>query len=268
MSRLTAKNVERAKPGRHADGDGLFLVVGEKSAKSWLLRVQVDKVRRDIGIGSASVLTLAEARERARKLRAAAKRGEDPIALRDYRPVDIPTFAKAVEMFHEQKSKGWATRHADAFLSTLKLHAYPKLGKLRVDSVTADNVIAVLSPIWTDRPAAARKLRSRIKAVLDYAHERHWRVAPAPALTRSLSRQARPGNFSAMPYADVPAFVADLRSKPTTMSRLAVLFAILTGARSGEVRSAQWSHINFDKRLWTRPASLMKGGIEHQGRYR
>lgn len=261
---LTVKEIDRAKPGRHADGEGLYLVVAPTGGKSWMLRVQFDGHRRDIGIGSLSAYGPAQARERARRLRAAAKRGEDPIALRDYRPVEIPTFAKAVEMYHEEKSKGWAPRHADAFLATLKLHAFPKLGKLRIDSITADNVIAVLSPIWTDKPAAARKLRSRIKAVLDMAHERGWRASASPALTRSLSKQAPSGNFSAMPYSDVPAFVGDLRAKPSTVSRLAVLFAILTAARSGEVRSARWSHIDFEKRLWTRPASLMKGGLEHQ----
>lgn len=265
MAKLTVKEVERAKPGRHGDGQGLYLIVADTGGKSWVLRVQSGGRRRDIGIGSASSFTLAEARERAAILRKVAKRGGDAIAERDKEKVQIPTFEKAAEACHKEKAAGWAKRHADAFLSTLKLHAYPQLGKRLVDSIDERDIVSALSPLWTDRPAAARKVRQRIALVLDFAKGHGWRGTGAPreSLRPMLAKQARPGNFAAMPYDDVPAFVTELRSKPATMSRLALLFTILTGARSGETRTAKWSHIDFDRRLWNRPAKLMKGGVAH-----
>lgn len=262
---LTAKAVQHAKPGRHADGHGLYLLVSVSGAKSWMLRVQVDKRRRDIGLGSASVFTLAEARERAAALRKAAKLGRDPVAERDKDRIRVPTFAEAAKACHEARKSGWAQRHADAFLSTLKLHAFPRMGNLLVSSVDERAIVSVLMPLWQQRPSAARKLRHRIATVLDFSKGHGWRLmgAPRESLRSLLPRQARAGNFPAMPYGEVPEFVACLRAKQMTVGRLALLFTILTAARSGEVRSAKWSHIDFNKRNWTRPGSLMKGGEQH-----
>lgn len=265
MAKLTAKSVERAKSGRHADGQGLYLLVSGTGAKSWVLRVQVQGRRRDIGLGSIAELTLAEARDRARELRKVAKAGRDPIAARDKAKVQIPTFEVAAEACHEARGTGWEKRHADAFLASLKQHAYPRLGRLLVDSVDEKDIVAVLSPLWHDRPAAARKLRQRINTVLDFAKGHGWRPigAPRDSLRPLLAKQGRAGNFAAMPYADVPAFVAELRSKPVSAGRLALLFTILTAARSGEVRSARWSQVDLKTKTWTRPAELMKSREPH-----
>lgn len=265
MAKLTAKSVERAKPGRHADGLGLYLLVSKGGAKSWVLRVQVNGRRRDIGLGSIAELTLAEARDRARELRKIAKSGRDPIAARDKAKVHTPTFEAAAEACHEARGKGWEKRHANAFLASLKQHAMPRLGRLLVDSVDEKDIVAVLSPLWHDRPAAARKLRQRINTVLDFAKGNGWRPAGAPrdGLRSLLSKQGRAGNFAAMPYADAPAFVAELRAKHLTAGRLALRFTILTAARSGEVRSARWTHVDLGARTWTRPAALMKAREAH-----
>ncbi len=265
MPQLTAKNVERAKPGRHADGQGLYLLVSKTGSKSWVLRVQVRGRRRDIGLGSIAELTLAEARDKARELRKVAKSGRDPIAARDKAKAEIPTFEKVAEVCHAARSSGWKGRHADAFLSSLKQHAYPRLGRLLVDSVDEKDLVAVLSPLWHEKPAAARKLRQRINTVLDYAKGSGWRPTGAPrdGLRPLLPKQAKAGNFAAMPYAEVPSFVAGLRSRSATAGRLALLFVILTAARSGEVRSAKWSHIDLERRLWKRPGALMKSGDDH-----
>lgn len=265
MPKLTAKSVERAKPGRHGDGQGLYLLVSSSSAKSWMLRVQVRGRRRDIGLGSFAELTLAEAREKAGQLRKVAKAGGDPIAARDKAKVETPTFEKAAEACHAARSMGWKGRHADAFLASLKQHAYPRLGRLQVDSVDEKDILAVLAPLWHEKPAAARKLRQRINTVLDYAKGHGWRPfgAPRDGLRPLLAKQAKAGNFAAMPYAEVPAFVAELRSKPISAGRLALLFVILTAARSGEARSARWSHIDLEAKTWTRPGSLMKSGDQH-----
>ena len=265
MTKLTAKGVERAKPGRHADGQGLYLLVSGTGAKSWVLRVQVHGRRRDIGLGSIAELDLAEARDKARELRKVAKSGRDPIAARDKAKAETPTFEAAAEACHEARAKGWEKRHADAFLASLKQHAFPRLGRLFVDSIDEKDIVAVLSPLWHDKPAAARKLRQRINTVLDYAKGHGWRPigAPRESLRPMLAKQRRAGNFSAMPYADVSDFVSTLRSKPITAGRLALLFTILTAARSGEVRSARWSHIDLEARTWTRPAELMKSREPH-----
>ncbi|WP_293942888.1 site-specific integrase [Sphingomonas sp.] len=265
MAGLTALKVKTAKAGRHGDGAGLYLLVSETGARSWVLRVQVGGKRRDIGLGALSDATLEEARDKARDLRKAARAGLDPIAMRDKAKLTIPTFKVAAEACHGARKAGWKMRHADAFLSTLKLHVFPKIGSLRVDSIDEKDIVAVLSPLWREKPAAARKLRQRIGTVLDFAKGSGWRSmgAPRDGLRPLLSKQDRPGNFASMPYSEVPVFMTELIDKTDTAGRLALQFTMLTAARSGEVRSAMWSHVDLDARTWTRPASLMKNGQEH-----
>jgi integrase len=265
MTKLTVKGVERAKSGRHSDGLGLYLLVSGTGAKSWMLRVQVHGRRRDIGLGSVAELTLSEARDRARELRKIAKSGHDPIAARDKVKVQVPTFEVAAKACHRARSKGWEKRHADAFLASLKQHAFPRLVRLQVDSVDEKDIVAVLSPLWHEKPAAARKLRQRINTVLDFSKGSGWRPVGAPrdSLRQLLAKQVRSGNFSAMAYADLPAFVRGLGGKPTSAGRLALLFTILTAARSGEVRSARWSHVDLKAGIWRRPAELMKSREPH-----
>jgi integrase len=266
MAKLTATKVKHAKPGRHADGLGLYLLVSESRAKSWVLRVQVHGRRRDIGLGSIAELELEEARDRARELRKIAKSGRDPIAARESVKVTVPTFEAAAEACHKEgPPRRWQKRHADAFVASLKQHAFPKLGRLLVDSIDENSIVAVLAPLWHEKPAAARKVRQRIRTVLDFAKMSGWRPTGAPTISprASLGKQPRSGNFAAMPYADVPAFVAELRSKPVSAGRLALLLTILTAARSGEVRNARWSQIDLEARTWTRPAAVMKSGAAH-----
>lgn len=266
MHKLNVKFVQHAKPGRHCDGLGLYLMVTKSGSKSWVLRVQVNGRRRDIGLGSIHLLTLAEAREKAHELRKVAKFGGDPIAARDKAKMSAMTFAGAARTCHEEgPPTRWQKRHADAFLSSLTTHAFPKLGTLLVDSIDENNIVAVLTPLWHEKPAAARKLRQRIMTVLDFAKVRGWRLSGAPTISprASLGRQPRSGNFAAMPYSEVPKFVAHLLEQPATASRLALLLTILTAARSGEVRRARWVHIDEDWLTWARPAELMKTGEAH-----
>lgn len=260
VPKLTALKVKSAKPGRHGDGGGLYLLVSATGARSWMIRVQSNGKRRDIGLGSLTDLTLEEARDKARELRKVARAGGDPIAARDKRDVAPPSFREAAEACHGDLAPGWALRHGKAFLSTLQLHAFPKIGGLRVDSVDERDILSVLSPLWTSKPAAARKMRQRIGLVLDYAKGHGWRSVGAPrdSLRPLLSKQARAGNFASMPYQDVPAFVANVEEGADTSGRLALLFTIYTCARSGEVREALWSQIEFEAKEWTRPASMMR----------
>lgn len=301
MGKLTAKTVQNAKPrqdseGRRSkvvlqDGDGLFLLVAPSGARSWMLRVQVDGRRRDIGLGAVDDgrtgrhafgveddrhsaiplmlrkrLTLAEAREKAAALRRVAKAGSDPAIERDRRRVTIPTFAEALTQAHTTLSAGWSERTAKAFKASLEEHANPKLGRLKVNAIGSSEMITALAPIWTDKPVMARKVRSRICQVLAFAKARGWRSEALPdarELRTGLSKQSRGGNFAAMPYAEIPAFVAAELAKGGGSSRRAVLFAILTAARSGEVRQATWEQVDLQAGTWTRPAAIMKMGEGH-----
>lgn len=283
MAGLTVLNVKTAKPGRHADGDGLYLLVKPTGARSWLLRVQVEKRRRDIGLGAVNlsgkvspieaelpilnrrVLTLAEAREKAGILSRIAKAGRDPVAERDKERSAVPNFEEAAKRCHEEMKRGWSDKAAAAFLSSLREHAFSALGKIRVDEVDASHIRDMLAPIWTDIPVMARKVRQRVGTVLNFAKAKGWRSSEAPgkSVTMGLARGHRSGNFAAMPYAEVPAFYADISAKEPTMGRLALRFLILTAARSGEVRNATWDQIDTERKTWSRPASIMKTKVAH-----
>ncbi|MBV9840943.1 MAG: integrase arm-type DNA-binding domain-containing protein [Sphingomonadaceae bacterium] len=265
MGKLTVAGVRSAKPGRHADGLGLYLLVKKSGARSWMLRVQVDKRRRDIGLGSVADLTLAEAREKAAVLRKVARQRRDPIAERDKDRRPTPTFAEAAKACHADLKSQWQPKQQDAFLSSLERHAFTALGKLRVDQVQAHHIRDLLAPIWTEIPGVARKLRQRVGTVLNYAKAKGWRESEAPgkSVTMGLAKQQMGTNHPAMPYIDVPSFVADLNARSATVGRLALQFTIFTAARSGETRKARWSHIDLEKKLWVRPAELMKMRTAH-----
>ncbi|HET6523589.1 tyrosine-type recombinase/integrase [Sphingopyxis sp.] len=284
MGQLTAKFVQNAKQGRHGDGDGLYLLVGASGCRSWVLRVQVCGRRRDLGLGGVqrqpfaykssigndipleekSRLTLAEARELAVRMRNVAKAGKDPVEARrkarnPFKELP-PSFKEAAKATHKAQSHGWSDRTSKAFLSSLKDHAYPKLGNKRVDNITADDVAETLKLIWTSKPAMAKKVRQRIAAVLDYSSAKGWRKTGAQRQeVRSLTgKPKRGGNFPAMPYDKVPAYWTELNDARETIGRLALMFLMATGARSTEVREARWRHIDIDKAEWARPAELMR----------
>jgi hypothetical protein len=267
MSKLTVVGVRNAKAGRHPDGLGLYLLVKPTGSRSWLLRIQVDKRRRDIGLGTVDlvgkrtaidneipilqrkVLTLAEAREKSELLRRLAKSGRDPVTERDRDRAKVPTFEEATKACYADLKSGWSPRRQDAFLASLQRHAYPALGKRRVDQIQAHDIRDMIAPIWNEIPDMARTVRQRVGTVLNYAKSKGWREAEAPgkSVTMGLARHGSGKNYAAMPYAKVPAFVAGLSAKTETVGRLALLFVIHTAARSGEVRNASWSHIDLER---------------------
>lgn len=265
MGKLTALAVKNAKPGRHGDGAGLYLLVSPTGAKSWMIRIQQNGKRRDIGLGSVAALSLSEARQRAVDLRKHALNGRDPIAERDRDKRPTPTFKEAVKSTHAALKKGWVEKNAAAFLTSLETYAYPTLGNLQVDTIEAGHIRDMLEPIWTTKPELARKVRTRVGQVLNFSHSKGWRTTEAPgrSITVGLSKQPAGKNFKAMPYAAVPAFVRSLREKAATVGRQALLFQILTAARPGEIRAARWGQIDVEGRDWNRPAETMKGGEAH-----
>lgn len=267
MGTLTAMKVKALREaGRYPDGDGLYLLVKNTGARSWLLRAQVDGKRRDFGLGSAKDISLAEARDRAAATRKQYRGGIDPVAAKREKKVAVPTFAEAAERAHAEFKGSWRNaKHRAQWLSTLQTYAFPTLGNLPVDRIEASAIINALQPIWLTVPETADRVKQRIGAVLDWAYSHGFRQSEAPmrAIGKGLpARGKKDRHFAALPYDAVPDLIAKL-SKAETTGRMALQFAILTAARSGEVRHATWGEINLDGSLWTIPATRMKAGREH-----
>lgn len=273
MGKLTALAVKAAlaNPGTYQDGDGLFLKVGKTGAASWLVRLQQDGKRRDIGLGSAKLLTLAEARQKAGQLRKAVKvEKRDVLAERKDEVAAKVTFSAAARQYHTENEAGWKSKvYARQWLASLENYAFPKLGNVATGSITTADIISVLTPIWQEIPETARQVRNRICAVLDYAHAKGWRSREAPSgngslkAGRGLPRQVKAReNRKAMPYVALPSFITALRRKPS-FGRLALELLILTGVRSQEVRLATWPEFDLEGRLWMIPADHMKRSKAH-----
>ncbi len=222
--------------------------------------VQVDGKRRDFGLGSAATtVSLADARARAGAIRATYKAGIDPIAKRraeKLATLTIPTFKQATETAHVELTPGWRNgKHKRDWASSLATYAYPHIGDVRIDQLTPAMVRDLLLDIWLTIPVTARRLRQRIKAVVDWAASKGY-CAPLDlsGINKGLPRQPRlKAHFAAMPYIDVPAFLESLASAPETIGRMALQFAILTAARSGEVRGAVWGEFDLNNALWPIP---------------
>lgn len=266
MGKLTATGAKAlTAPGRYSDGDGLELLIGRSGAKSWVVRIQKDGKRRDIGAGSFKKVSLADARKRAEKIRAMIEAGIDPV-LERRKEKGVPTFRLAAASVHAEQKKGWKNgKHADQWINTLTAYAFPAFGDVSVAKIDAGAVRDVLAAIWLTKPETARRLRQRIRTVIDWSVGKGYREAslPWPVINKALPKQRDKANHhAAMPYADLPAFLTELRSKET-MGRLALEALILTACRSGEVRGALWPEIDLEARLWTIPAERMKAGQEH-----
>ena len=266
MGKLTATAVKAAKvAGRYGDGDGLFLMVGPSGSKSWLVRVQKDGKRRDIGVGGANKVSLALARDRAGIVRSQVEAGIDPVAERR-KAAGVPTFREAAALVHAEHKRGWRNaKHGGQWLATLTTYAFPTMGDVSVSLIEAPVVRDALAAIWLTKPETARRLRQRIATVIDWAVAKGYRDRPLAmaVIDKALPRQRQAvKHHAALPHADMPAFMANLRAKET-MGRLALEAVILTAARSGEVRLATWGELDLEAALWTIPADRMKAKRPH-----
>jgi integrase len=273
MGKLTAVAVKAslANPGTYQDGDGLVLRVDRRGGAYWFLRLQRDSKRQDIGLGSAKLLTLAEARQKAVGLRKAVKVDRrDVLAEKKDEAAAKVTFRVAACQYHTENEAGWkSTVYARQWFASLENYAFPKLGDMATGSATTSDIITVLTPIWQEIPETARQVRNRICAVLDYAHAKGWRSREAPSgngslkAGRGLPRQVKVReNRKAMPYVALPGFFTALRRKPS-FGQLALELLILTGVRSQEVRLATWAEFDLETRLWMIPAEHMKRSKAH-----
>ena len=257
------------KPGRYGDGGGLYLIVDDSGSKRWMLRTVVHGRRRDIGLGGLSVVTLAEAREEATRLRKIARNGGDPLAERKKARAHVPTFKQAANQVHEEHSKTWKNeKHAAQWISTLEQYAFPLFGERPVDQIGTAEILNALSKIWLEKPETARRVRQRIGTVLDWAKAAEYRSGDNPinGIAKGLPKQPKKqGHHAALPYPKVSLFITDLRqtdaNEPT---QLAFEFLILTATRTSEVILAEWSEIDFEKKAWTIPANRMKAGRKYR----
>jgi integrase len=279
---LTALEVGRLKaPGLHPVGGvpGLALQVTPTYARSWILRATVGTKRRDMGLGPFPGVTLAQAREKARGAREQIEQGTDPILRREQaqsllraQQAAAITFEQAARAYIDSKSAEWKNvKHAAQWGATLETYAFPVIGKMHVSDIQQAHVLTVLEPIWSTKTETATRVRGRVELVLDWAKVRGYRSGENPARWRGHLDKLLPApkkitkveHHPAVPVKQVAQFYADLGERAGTAAR-ALEFALLTAARSGEVRGASWSEIDLDAKLWTVPGERMKAGKLHR----
>ena len=278
---LSALEVGRlSAPGLYFVGGvaGLAMQVQPSGARSWVLRFSVAGKRREMGLGGFPDVTLADARRRAREEREKADKGTDPIQARKAaasllrtQAAKAITFKAASLAYIEVHEGGWRNaKHAEQWRNTLA-STYPTIGALHVRDVGLPQVLAVLEPIWKVKTETAKRLRGRIESVLDWATAREYREGLNPArwkghldhLLADPNKIMKHGHHAALPIGDMGAFMAALRQQQGTGAR-ALEFAVLTAARSGEVRGATWGEIDQENATWTIPGERMKAGVEHR----
>lgn len=274
------KTVESHKtPGYHYVGDGLYLQVRNESSRSWVYRFQINGTRRDMGLGSTELVTLAEARDAAHQARKLAQAGTDPIKARDdaraaqkLQDARSITFKDAAQRFINSRLETWKNeKHKYQWNQSLEHFTYPVFGDLPVSSIDTGLVTKALEPIWLTKAETATRLRTRIEKVLDWAKVSGYRDGENPARWRGHLDKVLPANpkskrvkhLAALPFKDVPAFMQALRQQEGN-GACALEFTILTGARTGEVLGATWSEIDLANKLWIVPAERMKGGKVHR----
>ncbi|WP_394730750.1 tyrosine-type recombinase/integrase [Altererythrobacter sp. GH1-8] len=284
---LTALEIKNAKPGMHADGNGLYLNVKPGGAKSWIFRFQISGRRREMGLGSLANVEPVAARAEAARLKAMVASGTDPIEQKRKskaeadeiataeeleQQLEAATFRVAAEKYIAAQEAGWSNhKHSQQWTNTLKTYAYPVIGDMPVRDITAQHIVEILKPIWSTKSETASRVRMRIEAVLNSAKLMGWRTGENPAVWRGgleaalprISKVRRVRHHPAMPWQDIAPFMAKLREREGISPR-ALEFVILTAARSGEVRNASWDEIDLDRALWVVPAERMKAGREHR----
>lgn len=272
IHKLSPRKVETASLGKYEDGGGLRLVVSKSGAKKWVLRFTINGKRREMGLGSYPDVGLAKARTKASECRQQASAGIDPIETRRAEPEAVPDFTSCAARYIRAHRHGWKNaKHARQWMSTLKTYAKPVIGTKRVDAIDTENILKILSPIWTTKTETAKRVQGRIECILDFAAAHRYRDSLNPARWRGHldkllpkpSRVKKVTHYPAMSYTHVPAFMDELARKDS-VSALALRFLILTATRTSEVLQAQWQEIDQEAAIWIIPADRMKTKREHR----
>jgi integrase len=278
VEQLSATGLKSKGDGLHHDGRGLYLQV-KNGGRSWVFRYTLNGQARYMGLGPCSGVSLAQARREAEACRRLLREGSDPIEARQQhrqasrlQAAQSLTFEYCAKRYIEDHSAGWRnTKHGYQWSSTLETYVYPVFGSLPVQAVDTALVSKVLSPIWKNKTETATRVRQRMEAILDWATAHGYRSGDNPARWRGhldklfpkRSKVQRVKHHDAMPYSELPEFFAGL-SKRKTISAKALVFTILTAARSGETRGATLGEINSDGTTWTIPGERTKSGREHR----
>ena len=278
LNRLTAMKVAKARqPGLYSDGGSLYLRVAPGGSKQFIFRYARHGRLRDMGVGPAHTLSLAEARDKAREARKLLLEGIDPIDAKHARMAALlaadaraMTFVQCAEGFIRDNEREWGSAtHRQQWISTLTRYAFPLLGALPVQAIDTPLVLKVIKPLWERVPVTAKRVLGRIENVLGWATVHHYRSGDNPARWRGHIEHALPKveaanhHHAALPYADVPAFMARLGTD-TSIGSAALRFITLTAARMGEAINATWDEIDLTAKVWTVPAARMKAGSEHR----
>lgn len=292
---LSAAKVRTAKPGRYGDGQGLYLLVRPHDARFWLFRYTVNGKMREMGLGPVELSrvdrpdepvalapsgpnparTLAEARVLAGDLFRSVRMGRDPLAERDAAKAEAgqaKTFGDVADSYIKAHEAGWKNaKHRQQWGNTLTTYVLPTIGARAVASIDTGAVMTVLDPLWREKTETASRVRGRIEAVLDFATARGWRTGDNPARWRGHLDNLLPARMkvatvqhhAALPWRQMAAFMVDL-GKQEGVAPLALRFAILTAARTGEAVGATWGEIDMTEKAWTIPAERMKAAREHR----
>lgn len=262
---LTAQFVKTVRdPGKYFDGHGLFLRVQPNGQRQWVQRIVVRGKRCEMGLGNPSLVSLSEAREAALANRKLARAGGDPVQAKREASA-VLSFEEAARKVHALHRPTWRNpKHAAQFLTTLETYTFPRMGKIRVADVTTGDVLAVLSPIWTEKPETAARVRQRIGTVMKWAVAQGWRQDnPAESIAQALPKRDRTliEHRKALTYSEVANCIRTVQASDAGLStKLAFEFLVLTATRSGEARGATWGEINGT--VWTIPADRMKAKRE------
>lgn len=266
-TQLSATAVRNLRaPGKYYDLHGLFLRIEPTGSRRWVQRLSINARQREIGLGSADLVSLAEAREQALLNKKLARAGGDPLAVKRER-ISIPDFNEAIDKVIELNAPTWTNaKHAAQFKSTLTNYVTPKLGKRLVNDIQASDILTVLQPIWVEKNETARRVKQRIGTVMKWAIAQGLRTDdPTAALNQVLPKPNRKVKHRAsLPYADVSNCLETVKqSDAMTSTKLAIELLVLTATRSSEVRLANWSEVDLDAKIWTIPAERMKMKEEH-----
>ena len=270
LNKLSAVQVRNAKePGRYSDGGRLYLVIGKDGSRKWVFLYMLGGRQREMGLGAVSDVPLAAARDKAAAHRLTIAAGLDPLEAKRAERA-IPTFGELADKVVEiATATSKNEKHQFQWKHSLEVKAEALRDK-RVDRITVDDVLKVLEPLWEVQNETASRLRGRIERVLDYAKARGLRSGDNPAAWNgnldsllSARRKLTRGHHAAMPFADIPAFIASLRERPAVSAK-ALEFIVLTASRSGEAIGATWGEVDLKAKIWTVPGERMKTGKEHR----
>ena len=268
QNKLTVKMVRALnRPGLYGDGNTLYLKVAPGGSKQWIQRLTINGKRHDIGLGGCGWVTLAQAREAAHENRMLARRGGDPLAAK--LQVKMLTFREAAQRTYETLRPRWRNEKVAAnWMQQLERHAFKRLGTMPVDRIGREDVLTVLTPIWTAKPETARRVRRSIRSTLKWC-QAHGFVefnAAGEAVDGALPRMpAVKSHFRALSYRDGASALHTIQtSKASLTAKLALRFLVLTAARTSEIRGARWDEIDVDARVWRIPGKRMKTGTEHR----